>query len=102
MMDYDDFEEINRLLEKSCDHCLLTRRHCPGCRIEKLRKIVAQFSRPDQGEIILIELSELKVLLKLAGESGHGGAGEQEIIAKWSRIAAEASGQAVVTEENPA
>lgn len=86
MMDYDDFQEINRLLEKSCDQCLLTRRHCADCRIEKLRMVVGKLSVSRPREIVLIEVDELKVLLDLAGEKARGAAEENGVFAKWRRI----------------
>jgi len=93
MMDHDDFQEINRLLEKSCDQCLLTRRHCADCRIEKLRMVVGKLSVSRPLEIILIELDELKVLLDLAGETGKGAAEENEVFAKWRRIVERTDGR---------
>ena len=45
MMDSNDFEEINRLLENCCDSCLLTRKHCAKCRIEKIMDILSQFKQ---------------------------------------------------------
>jgi len=92
MMDREDFEEIKRLLEKSCDNCLLTRRHCVSCRIEKLRGVVGQFSKSGPYEIILINVNELKVLLNLAGESNKAGGSENEVIDKWRRILGEIAG----------
>lgn len=86
MMDYDDFQEISRLLEKSCDQCLLTRRHCADCRIEKLRTVVGRFSVSGSREIVLIEVDELKVLLDLAGETAKGAAEENDVFVKWRRV----------------
>lgn len=89
MMDHDDFEEINRMLEKSCDNCLLTRRHCTNCRIEKLRSVVGQFSKSGPYEIILINVEELHVLLKLAGKSNMTTSSEHEVLQKWQRVLGE-------------
>lgn len=96
MMDHDDFEEIKRLLEKSCDNCLLTRRHCVNCRIDKLRGIVGQFSKPGAYEIILINVEELKVLLSLAGESSIAGDSRLEVVEKWRHIVGEITAKEVM------
>lgn len=93
MMDHNDFEEIKSLLEKSCDNCLLTRRHCIGCRIEKLRRIIGQFSKSGAYEILLINVDELNVLVKLAAESNRAGSGELEVVEKWRRIVEEIAGK---------
>jgi hypothetical protein len=95
MMDRNDFEEINRLLEKSCDQCLLTRRHCLGCRIDKLRGVVSQFSQAGPFEIMLINVDELKVLLKLAEKSQMVDDSEKEVLEKWRRIAGEMAGNEI-------
>ncbi|BAF58473.1 hypothetical protein PTH_0292 [Pelotomaculum thermopropionicum SI] len=95
MMDHGDFEEIERLLEKCCDGCLLTRMHCKTCRIEKLRGITGEFSKPEAGEIILIYADELKVLLNLAGKSPRAGSSEVEVIEKWRREIKEAAGREI-------
>lgn len=87
MMDQDDFEEINRLLERCCDNCLLTRFHCATCRIEKLRGIIGKISQSGAFELVGIE--ELKVLLKLAGNSGEADSSEREIVEKWQRTVRE-------------
>lgn len=96
MMDHDDFEEIKRLLEKSCDNCLLTRRHCINCRIEKLRGIVGQFSKSGAYEIVLINVEELRVLLNLAGESIKDGDSQHEVVEKWRRIVGEIAGKEII------
>ena len=87
MMDYDDFEEINRLLEKCCDSCLLTRAHCAGCRIDKLLCIVSQLSKSSSYE--LISLEDLKILLKLAGVSNEALENDLHVLEKWKHITAE-------------
>jgi hypothetical protein len=86
MMDYNDFEEINRLLEKCCDSCLLTRAHCAGCRIDKLLCIVGQLSKSSSYE--LISLEDLKILLKLAGDSNGAIENDLDVLEKWKHIAA--------------
>jgi len=96
MMDHEDFEEIKTLLEKSCDNCLLTRRHCVTCRIEKLRGVVGQFSKSGPYEILLINVNELKVLLNLAGESNKSGGSENEVINKWRLILGEIAGKEIM------
>ncbi|HOV80264.1 MAG TPA: hypothetical protein PK728_09190 [Bacillota bacterium] len=84
MMDQDDFEEINRLLEKCCDGCLLTRYHCTTCRIEKLRGIIGQIS--ESGEYELISTEELKIFLKLAGRAGPANQNELKTVEKWRHV----------------
>jgi|BarGraNGADG00212_2_1021979.scaffolds.fasta_scaffold108696_2 hypothetical protein len=84
MMDYDDFEELNRLLEKCCDSCLLTRAHCAGCRIDKLLCIVGQLSKSSSYE--LISLEDLKILLKLAGVSNEALESDLTVVEKWRHI----------------
>ena len=86
MMDYDDFEEINRLLEKCCDSCLLTRAHCADCRIDKLLCIVSQLSKSASYE--LISLEDLKILLKLAGVSNEAHESDLTVLEKWRHITA--------------
>lgn len=83
MMDYDDFEEISRLLERSCDNCLLTRKHCKSCRVEKLFGIINQFSRSKATEVFLVPAGELTVLLELAAKVSKPGQQESEVITKW-------------------
>lgn len=80
------------LLEKSCDQCLLTSKHCAKCRIDKLRKVLGQFESGNS-EIMLISTDELKVLLSLAGETGSGR--EIEVVAKWRRIVDEVTGKEI-------
>ena len=84
MMDQDDFYEIDRLLERCCDSCLLTRMHCASCRIEKLRGITGHLSKSAAYE--LINLEDLKILLKLAGDSNKAGENELKVIEKWRLI----------------
>ena len=83
MMDYDDFEEISRLLERSCDNCLLTRKHCKSCRVEKLFGIINQFSRSKTTEVFLVPADELAVLVSLASKVAKPGQQESEILTKW-------------------
>ncbi|MCL6560257.1 MAG: hypothetical protein K6U74_15980, partial [Firmicutes bacterium] len=78
MMDHDDFEEIRTLLERSCDNCLLTRKHCKTCRIEKLFGVINQFKMSKANEILLVPADELKTLLNLASESQKAGHPERE------------------------
>jgi hypothetical protein len=84
MMDYTDFEEINRLLEKCCDSCLLTRKHCSSCRIEKIMDILSRLSKSSAYE--LISLEDLKILLKLAGISKEAVESEMSVVEKWKHI----------------
>lgn len=87
MMDYDDFEEINLLLEKCCDSCLLTRAHCASCRIEKIMEILVRLSKSSAYE--LISLEDLKILLKHTAITRQAGENELNVIEKWRQIAAE-------------
>ncbi|MCL6558520.1 MAG: hypothetical protein K6U74_06900 [Firmicutes bacterium] len=96
MMDHDDFDEISRLLEKCCDHCLLTRMHCIGCRIDKLRGIVGQFSKSKPFEVILMNVEDLKVLLDLARTSNHTAGQEYKVVEKWQRVLGEIAGKEIV------
>lgn len=81
MMDRDDFDEINRLLERCCDSCMLTRAHCASCRIEKLMGILSRLSKSSAYE--LISLEELKILVKNAVITDPACEKESEVIAKW-------------------
>lgn len=83
MMDRDDFYEIDRLLERCCDNCLLTRMHCTSCRIEKLRGITGYLSKSAAYE--LINLEDLKILLKLVNPN-EADERDREVIAKWWRV----------------
>lgn len=83
MMDYDDFEEISRLLVRSCDNCLLTRKHCKSCRVEKLFGVINQFSRSKASEVFLVPAEELAILLNLSAKVSKPGQQESEIITKW-------------------
>ncbi|MCL5290363.1 MAG: hypothetical protein ACYC0Q_05840 [Eubacteriales bacterium] len=83
MMDYDDFEEISRLLVRSCDNCLLTRKHCKSCRVEKLFGVINQFSRSKASEVFLVPAEELAILLSLSAKVSKPGQQESEIITKW-------------------
>ncbi|NLI11767.1 hypothetical protein [Pelotomaculum propionicicum] len=85
MMDHNDFYEIDRLLERCCDNCLLTRMHCPSCRIEKLRGITGHLSKSAAYE--LINLEDLKTLVKLAGDSHRADGKEREVVEKWRQVA---------------
>lgn len=93
MMDHDDFEEIKRLLEKCCDNCLLTRMHCTGCRIDKLRSIVGEFSKTKPFEVILMNVEDLKVLLNLSQTSKQAGEKELEVLENWGRVVAALDGR---------
>ncbi len=84
MMDHNDFHEIDRLLERCCDNCLLTSMHCASCRIEKLRGITGQLSKSAAYELINIE--DLKILLRLAADSNKAGEREREVIEKWRQV----------------
>ncbi len=86
MMDQDDFEEIRHLLERCCDNCLLTRRHCLTCRIDKLRGIISQLTKSAEYE--LINKEELKVLVSLAGSSAAARGSEPPAVVKWKHIVA--------------
>jgi hypothetical protein len=86
MMDHDDFGEINRLLEKCCDSCLLTRAHCASCRIEKLRDILGRLSKSSAYE--LISLEDLKILIENTVTTDQACETEQKVIEKWRNIAA--------------
>lgn len=83
MMDHEDFGEIMLLLEKSCDQCLLTFRHCANCRIDKLRKLLGQLDS-QSNNLLLVSVEEMRVLLSLARDSGNSG--ETEIVNKWRQI----------------
>lgn len=83
MMDHEDFEEIVLLLEKSCDQCLLTFRHCANCRIDRLRKLLGQLDS-QSNNLLLISVEELRVLLYLARDSGNSG--EAAVVNKWRQI----------------
>lgn len=91
MMDHDDFHEIDRLLERCCDNCLLTRMHCASCRIEKLRGITGHLSKSAAYELINVE--DLKILLKLAGDSNKADEREREVIEKWRQVVQENPGR---------
>ncbi len=84
MMDSTDFEEINRLLENCCDSCLLTRKHCAKCRIEKIMDIISRLSKSSAYE--LISLGDLRILLKLAGISNKATENELAVVEKWKHI----------------
>lgn len=83
-MDSTDFEEINRLLENCCDSCLLTRKHCAKCRIEKIMDIISRLSKSSAYE--LISLEDLRILLKLAGISNKATENELAVVEKWKHI----------------
>ncbi|MCL6639011.1 MAG: hypothetical protein K6T80_04920 [Firmicutes bacterium] len=83
MMDFDDFDEIRRLLEKSCDNCLLTRLHCKTCRIEKLFGVINQFSRSKATEVFLVPAEEMETLTGLAAGAAKPGQKEYEVVVKW-------------------
>lgn len=83
-MDRDDFEEINRLLERCCDSCLLTRAHCARCRIEKLRDILGRLSTSSAYELISQE--DLKILIKSAVNTDSAIGKELRVIEKWRNI----------------
>lgn len=85
-MDHDDFEEINRLLERCCDSCLLTRAHCASCRIEKLRDILGRLSKSSAYE--LISLEDLKILTDSTENTNPAREKELKVIEKWRHIAA--------------
>jgi len=84
MMDSTDFEEINRLLENCCDSCLLTRKHCANCRIEKIMDILRRLSKSSAYE--LISLEDLKILLNLASISNEAAESELAVVEKWKHI----------------
>jgi hypothetical protein len=83
MMDHDDFGEINLLLEKCCDSCLLTRAHCASCRIEKLRDILGRLSKSSAYE--LISLEDLKILVENTA-TDQACASKLKVIEKWRNI----------------
>lgn len=85
MMDRDDFEEINRLLEKCCDSCLLTHAHCARCRIEKLRDILGRLSTSSAYQLISQE--DLIILAKNAASTDSACGKELKVIEKWRNIA---------------
>jgi len=85
MMDNDDLKKLEALLDKSCDQCLLTRKHCPTCRIDKLRGIFDQFKQPGVHEVFLININDLSIMLSLAEKSTNIGARENAILEKWRR-----------------
>ena len=85
MMDRDDFDELNRLLEKCCDSCLLTRAHCANCRIDKIIDILSRLSKSSAYE--LISLEELRILTKNAVIADPVCEKESAVIAKWRHFA---------------
>lgn len=82
MMDYDDFKEIERLLDKSCDNCLLTRKHCISCRIDKIRGFLGEFSERGSYEIALIKVDDLRTLINQAKKT-PADAIAHEVVEKW-------------------
>jgi len=96
MMDIDDFKKIEALLDKSCDQCLLTRKHCSNCRIDKLRGIFNQFKQPGIHKVFLININDLSILLDLAEESTNAGARKHDVVVKWRRAIGEDKAAAAI------
>lgn len=57
-----DLNEIKIHLERACDQCLLTRRHCKACNVERLLGIIESIEQNGYKPVYLISAEELGVL----------------------------------------
>lgn len=57
-----DFYEIRTHLERACDQCLLTKRHCQTCNVERLLGVIESIDRNDFNPTYLISFGDLAVL----------------------------------------
>lgn len=57
-----DFDEIKVLLQRACDQCLLTRKHCNGCNVDRLHGIIEGIEKGSQMPSYLVPTEELAVL----------------------------------------
>lgn len=57
-----DFDEIRVLLQRACDQCLLTRKHCENCNVDRLHGIIEGIEKGGQLPSYLVPTDELAVL----------------------------------------
>lgn len=57
-----DYEEIRALLHRACDHCLLTRKHCESCNVDRLHGIVEVLENESLKPSYLVPMEEMNIL----------------------------------------
>ncbi|HBV97492.1 MAG: hypothetical protein JL50_08035 [Peptococcaceae bacterium BICA1-7] len=57
-----DFDQIGRLLQRACEQCLLTRKHCENCNVSRLHGIIEGLGKGGQMPSYLVPTDELAVL----------------------------------------
>ena len=58
----NDFQEIRILLQRACDQCLLTKKHCEKCSVERLLGVVNSMEKGINKPSYLVSTEELAAL----------------------------------------
>ncbi|MCL6610485.1 MAG: hypothetical protein K6T66_02970 [Peptococcaceae bacterium] len=75
-----DFEEIKIHLKRACDQCLLTKRHCEACNVDRLLGIIESIEQNCYKPTYLISLEDLAALTR-PGSPDH-----PVVVEKWKNI----------------
>ena len=74
-----DFDQIRTLLQRACDQCLLTRKHCQSCDVDRLHGIIEGIERGSKPSY-LVSAEELAALINPTSP-------ERSVVAeKWNKI----------------
>lgn len=75
-----DFDEIRVHLLRACDQCLLTKRHCEKCNVERLLGIIESIDQNRFTQSYFIPADELAVL------TNPGSPEYRPMVEKWKSI----------------
>ncbi|MFZ5642620.1 MAG: hypothetical protein ACOY46_03380 [Bacillota bacterium] len=76
-----DFDQIKTLLQRACDQCLLTRKHCQSCDVDRLHGIIEGIERGSKPSY-LVSGEELATLLSPTSPN------RTVVAEKWNKIIA--------------
>ncbi|MFZ5648974.1 MAG: hypothetical protein ACOY30_15290 [Bacillota bacterium] len=75
-----DFNEIRQLLLRACDQCLLTRKHCGSCNVERLLGSMEGIELSSHKPGYLVSAEELDIL------TDPGSPAYKEVAGKWRNM----------------
>lgn len=75
-----DFDEIKVHLERACNQCLLTKKHCEKCNVERLLGIIESIDQNRYKPSYFISIEELAVL------TNPGSPEYRPVVEKWKNL----------------
>lgn len=80
MFQDSDFDEIKSHLVRACDQCLLTKKHCQKCNVERLLGIIESIDQNRYKPSYIISTEELAVL------TNPGSSEYLTVVEKWKSL----------------